>query len=170
MIYLSTLGTYWNEYGRFQKFSLCELKGIFSDTNIFLWHELEDIIIKKLFLKFWLIQINSCPQDFMWKLLSFHTKNDFSSIPMGKCASWKRATNRCKNLNFLTFLRASLYEIWEYSFKSQQANVSVALSPWYRRVYCLQMQVSGECSKVLNRYSFISSGKRHLTYCGNASW
>ena len=64
-----------------------------------------------------------------------------------------------KTWNFDIF-ESPLYEIWEcmYAFKTLQANVSVVLSPWYRRVHCLQMQVIGECSKGLNQYSFISPG------------
>ena len=71
------------------------IKGIFSDfNNIFLWHESEDVHKKSLFPKFQLIPIlrfhawlcvfhfshrllcwiKSHVWDFLWKLLSFHTK------------------------------------------------------------------------------------------------
>ena len=75
----------------------CEIKGIFSDSNIFLWHESEDVNKKCLFPKFQLIPILRFPvmhdyvyftapidycvdmnslvsETFLWKLLSFHTE------------------------------------------------------------------------------------------------
>ena len=45
---------------------LCHFKGIFSDSNIFLWHESEYIKKKKLFPKFQLIPI-----------LHFHVMHDY---------------------------------------------------------------------------------------------
>ena len=42
--------------------------------------------------------------------------NDCCLIPLEKCASWRRATNRCKNFKFLNLWEHPLYKIWEYAF------------------------------------------------------
>ena len=38
---------------------------------------------------------------------------------MGKCAFWRRATDRCKIFKFWNFWECPRYEIWEYAFKDK---------------------------------------------------
>ena len=98
------------------------LKTIFSDSNnIILWHESEDInkqkqkqkhfpnfcwIQFKVFILLCMINLILCvsllPQTTMLlsvKIALISYWNDFSLIPMGKCAFSRRAMKRCKKKN-----------------------------------------------------------------------
>ena len=43
--------------------------------------------------------------------------HDFCLIPLGKCASWRSATNRWKKFKFWIFWEHPLYEMLKYAFK-----------------------------------------------------
>ena len=115
-------------------------KGIVIDyNNIFIWHKSEDINKNRLFQKFQLIlilcvqvmynyvhwhcsidycvKIKSRIQDFMLKmaLISYGIAMVSAKALFGKCASWRKAANRCKKFKFRNFWEGPLYEIWEYA-------------------------------------------------------
>ena len=109
---------------------------------MFLWHESEDIYKKRLFQNFQLILILCLQVYMMWlallhklliilvnetyvKIAFISNWNDFCLIPVGKCASWKRASN-AKNSNFIIiifFWEHPLYENWEYTFNVHTLNI-----------------------------------------------
>ena len=128
-------------------------KGIASDSNsICLWHESEDINKEKgYFQKFQLIPILHlevvhdyvhwhCSIDSCFKLIlidenlcencSYITENDFCLIPLRKCASWRRATNRCQKFKFWNFESALYIYFIDRSFWMFLGNSSVTSVLW----------------------------------------
>ena len=51
------------------------------------------------------------------KIAFISHQNDFCFIPLGKCASWRRATNKMQKIKILKLLRAPSIWIWEYAFR-----------------------------------------------------
>ena len=94
-------------------------KGIVSDSNnILSWHESEEIndhvhwhCSTDYCVKLILVNENLCKNWFYFALKWF-----LSLTPLGKCASWGTATNRCKKFKFWNFWECPLHEIWEYAF------------------------------------------------------
>ena len=96
------------------KHSISSLKGMFSDSNnIFLLHKSEDINQnktqtknknKRLFPKFHLILIFRLQVLHYYvhalALLDIKNNSNFTRIPLGKCTSGRKATNRCKIFKF----------------------------------------------------------------------
>ena len=54
--------------------------------------------------------------DFLWNIAFISYWNDFSVIPLGKCASLRRATKICKKFKFWKFWESPLSNIGEYAF------------------------------------------------------
>ena len=110
------------------------IKGIFSDSNIFLIRRYKQ---KSLLPKFQLIPIlrfqvmynyvyfiapiDNCvelslvSETFLWKLLLYW--NDFGPTPLGKCASKRSAPQICQKFTFEIFWERPLFDISEYAFK-----------------------------------------------------
>ena len=49
--------------------------------------------------------------------------NDFCLISLGKCAPWRRATNRCKKFQFWSFWESPQYKIFEHAFNAKTGNL-----------------------------------------------
>ena len=64
------------------------------------------------------------------KLLSISQGDDFSLIPVGKCATYGRAINRCNNFKLWQFWERPLYEICEYAFDGGLYLLEYLMKEW----------------------------------------
>ena len=58
-------------------------------------------------------------------------QNDFCLIPLGECASWRRATNRCKNLKFWHFWERPLYKTGSMPLMHHVNSTSTKIFPLF---------------------------------------